>query len=101
MTSWRYTWQYFPIFRFYIYSIIIVIGLFKFLVPRKSALYRMSIDSFSVKPHHKIVYAQGKENQHHHEIEFWSGFRQRLQDQEYFKKYDPFRKAGAPDVGGH
>lgn len=35
MISWRHIWQKVPIFRFYIYSAVIVFGVFKFLVPSK------------------------------------------------------------------
>lgn len=52
-----------------------------------------------VKPHHKVLYKKGKEDAHHHETEHWYGIRQKNQDKEYFKKYDPLRQAGAADVG--
>lgn len=54
-----------------------------------------------VKPHHKVLYHKGKEDSHHHEVEHWYGIRQKVQDKEYFKKYDPLRKPGAVQVGGH
>ncbi|KIH45138.1 hypothetical protein ANCDUO_24825 [Ancylostoma duodenale] len=33
MWSWRHCWKYLPVFRFYIYSGIIMFGIFKFVVP--------------------------------------------------------------------
>ncbi|TKR60374.1 hypothetical protein L596_027629 [Steinernema carpocapsae] len=87
MWSWRHCWKYIPVFRFYIYSGIIVFGVYKFLLP--------------IKPRHMIMYRQGKDDAHHHEVEHWYGVRQKTQDKEYFKKYDPLRKEGAVEVGGH
>jgi hypothetical protein len=48
-----------------------------------------------------IQYRQGKIDSHHHEVEHWAGFRQKLQDKEYFKKYNPLKKPGEVVVGGH
>ncbi|KAI6216224.1 CRE-RIL-1 protein [Aphelenchoides fujianensis] len=81
MTSWRHIWMYAPVFRYYIYSGIILYGAFKLLVP--------------LKPRHKIMYTKGKDEAHHHEVEHWAGFRQKLQDKEYF------RRRGEAVEGGH
>jgi len=87
MLSWRYMWQYNPVLRYYIFSVTIVLGVFKFLVP--------------IQPRHKIMYHQSKLDAHHHEVHEWAGFRQKYQDKLYFKKYDPLRKAGAEVPSGH
>ncbi|KAI6189496.1 Protein CBR-RIL-1 [Aphelenchoides bicaudatus] len=84
MLSWRYMWRYQPVLRYYVFSVCIVLGVFKFLVP--------------LKPRHKIMYNKGKDDSHHHEIEHWAGFRQKEQDKLYFKKYAP---AGTPVLEGH
>ncbi|CAD5218526.1 unnamed protein product [Bursaphelenchus okinawaensis] len=87
MLSWRHIWQKIPIARFYVFSALIVFGVFKFLVP--------------IKPRHVIMYKTGKEDGHHHEVEHWYGVRQKKQDALYWAKYDPFRVEGAAAVGGH
>ncbi|GMR59143.1 hypothetical protein PMAYCL1PPCAC_29338 [Pristionchus mayeri] len=87
MWSWRHCWKFIPVFRFYIYSGIIVYGVYKFVLP--------------IKPRHRIMYTKGKEDGHHHEVEHWYGIRQKLADKEYFKKYNPLKKAGEAEVGGH
>ncbi|WKY12104.1 hypothetical protein Q1695_003574 [Nippostrongylus brasiliensis] len=87
MWSWRHCWKYLPVFRFYIYSGIIVFGIFKFVVP--------------IKPRHRIMYTKGKEDSHHHEVEHWYGIRQKKADKEYFMKYNPLKKEGEAEVGGH
>lgn len=48
-----------------------------------------------------IMYRKGKEDSHHHEVEHWAGFRQKAQDKEYFKKYNPLHKAGDEVPTGH
>uniref|UniRef100_A0A7E4VPT8 COX6C domain-containing protein n=1 Tax=Panagrellus redivivus TaxID=6233 RepID=A0A7E4VPT8_PANRE len=87
MTSWRHMWKYLPVLRYYVYSGFILYGAYKFLLP--------------IKPHHKVLYSQGKIDAHHHEVEHWYGIRQKVQDKEYFAKYDPLRKPGQVDVSGH
>ncbi|GMT10734.1 hypothetical protein PFISCL1PPCAC_2031 [Pristionchus fissidentatus] len=87
MWSWRHCWKFLPVFRFYIYSGLIVYGVYKFVLP--------------IKPRHRIMYTKGKEDGHHHEVEHWYGIRQKLADKEYFKKYNPLKKAGEAEVGGH
>ncbi|PAV58854.1 hypothetical protein WR25_08859 isoform C [Diploscapter pachys] len=84
MWSWRHCWKYLPIFRFYIYSAVIFIGVFKFVVP--------------IKPRHMIQYHKGKEDAHHHEVEHMYGTRQNRQDAEYFKKYNPLKKEGEAEL---
>uniref|UniRef100_A0A0M3IKK4 NADH dehydrogenase [ubiquinone] 1 beta subcomplex subunit 7 n=1 Tax=Ascaris lumbricoides TaxID=6252 RepID=A0A0M3IKK4_ASCLU len=78
---------YLPVFRYYIYSGFIMYGFYKFILP--------------VKPRHKIIHHQIYDNMHHHEVEYWRGIRQKRQDAEYFRKYNPLKKAGEPEVGGH
>ncbi|CAJ0578593.1 unnamed protein product, partial [Mesorhabditis spiculigera] len=87
MWSWRYNWKYIPVFRFYVYSAAIVYGIYKFVLP--------------IKPRHRIAYAKGKDDHHHHEVEHWYGIRQQKQDKEYFKTYNPLKKPGDVEVGGH
>uniref|UniRef100_A0A915CIH0 Uncharacterized protein n=2 Tax=Parascaris univalens TaxID=6257 RepID=A0A915CIH0_PARUN len=87
MWSWRHCWKYLPVFRYYIYSGFIMYGFYKFILP--------------VKPRHKIIHHQIYDNMHHHEVEYWHGIRQKRQDAEYFRKYNPLKKAGEPEVGGH
>uniref|UniRef100_A0A1I7Z8I5 Uncharacterized protein n=1 Tax=Steinernema glaseri TaxID=37863 RepID=A0A1I7Z8I5_9BILA len=84
---WTAQEWYLPVFRFYIYSGIIVYGVYKFVLP--------------IKPRHMVMYRKGKDDAHHHEVEHWYGIRQKNQDKEYFKKYDPLRTAESVDVGGH
>uniref|UniRef100_A0AC34F6B5 Uncharacterized protein n=1 Tax=Panagrolaimus sp. ES5 TaxID=591445 RepID=A0AC34F6B5_9BILA len=85
MASWRHMWQYLPVMRNYVFAGFILYGVYKFVLP--------------IKPHHKVLYKKGKEDAHHHEVEHWYGIRQKNQDKEYFKKYNPMRKAGEHDVG--
>uniref|UniRef100_A0AC35TJH2 ATP synthase subunit f, mitochondrial n=1 Tax=Rhabditophanes sp. KR3021 TaxID=114890 RepID=A0AC35TJH2_9BILA len=87
MWSWRHNWKLLPVFRYYVFSGMIVYGIFKFVLP--------------IKPRHGIQYTQGYENSHHHEVEHWYGYRQQVQDALYFKKYNPLKKAGEAEVGGH
>uniref|UniRef100_A0A0N4ZSA8 Uncharacterized protein n=1 Tax=Parastrongyloides trichosuri TaxID=131310 RepID=A0A0N4ZSA8_PARTI len=87
MWSWRHCWKYLPVFRYYVFSGFIVYGVFKFVLP--------------IKPRHGIQYTQGYENSHHHEVEKWYGYRQKVQDALYFKKYNPLKKEGEVDVSGH
>ena len=37
MWSWRHCWKYLPVFRFYIYSGIIMYGVYKFVLPSEFA----------------------------------------------------------------
>ncbi|MFH4979964.1 hypothetical protein AB6A40_006673 [Gnathostoma spinigerum] len=87
MWSWRYCWKYLPIFRFYIYSAIIVYGIFKFVLP--------------IKPRHRIMHSEMYKNSHHHEVEFWYGIRQKIQDKLYFEKYNPLKKEGEVVPSAH
>ncbi|KAK6755268.1 hypothetical protein RB195_013940 [Necator americanus] len=87
MWSWRHCWKYIPVFRFYVYSGIIMFGILKYVVP--------------FKPRHRIMYHKGKADAHHHEVEHWYGIRQKKADNEYFKKYNPLKKEGEVEVGGH
>ncbi|CAO4380773.1 Protein CBR-RIL-1 [Caenorhabditis briggsae] len=87
MWSWRHCWKYLPVFRFYIYSGVILYGVYKFVLP--------------IKPRHMVQYTKGKEDHHHHEVEHWWGIRQKLADKEYFKKYNPLKKEGEVEVGHH
>ncbi|KJH41082.1 hypothetical protein DICVIV_12946 [Dictyocaulus viviparus] len=87
MWSWRHCWRNFPIFRFYVFSTIIVLGFLKFVVP--------------IKPRHHIMYHKSKADADRHEAEHWYGFRQKMADKEYFKKYNPLKKEGEIEIGGH
>ncbi|KAK6020795.1 hypothetical protein OSTOST_13544, partial [Ostertagia ostertagi] len=72
MWSWRHCWKYLPVFRFYIYSGVIVFAIFKFVVP--------------IKPRHRIMYHKGKADAHHHEVEHWYGIRQKKADAGVFQE---------------
>jgi len=87
MLSWRHMWQWQPAIRLLVFSAMIVFSVEFFLIP--------------VKPRHLVMLSQGKENHHKHEREHMYGRFQKRQDELYFAKYDPFRKADAPAVGGH
>ncbi|VDM62786.1 unnamed protein product [Angiostrongylus costaricensis] len=87
MWSWRHCWKYMPVFRFYIFSGIIVFAFFKFVVP--------------LKPRHLVMYGRARANLDRHEAEHWYGVRQKKADKEYFKKYNPLKKEGEVEVGGH
>uniref|UniRef100_A0AC35FFP0 Uncharacterized protein n=1 Tax=Panagrolaimus sp. PS1159 TaxID=55785 RepID=A0AC35FFP0_9BILA len=75
MASWRHMWKYMPVMRYYVFSAFILYGCYKFVLP--------------IKPHHKVLYKQGKEDAHHHEVEHWYGIRQKNADKLYYKKYHP------------
>lgn len=103
MWSWRYSWKYMPIFRNFLYSGLIVYGVIKFVLPSKyfKNIFTIYYYFILVKPRHKIQYAQAVENAHHHEVEKFYGYRQKVQDALYFKKYNPLKKEGEIDVSGH
>ncbi|KAH7730836.1 CRE-RIL-1 protein [Aphelenchoides avenae] len=87
MFSWRYNWKYQPIIRTWLESAAIVWAIYYFVLP--------------IKPRHMVQFAQAQEDSHHKEVEHEYGLKQKLQDQEHFKKYDPLRAIRPHVEGAH